>query len=43
MDKLRRENDNLKAELAMEFRHFKKPLDSASSDRVTQVNKLSFY
>lgn len=37
MEKLRRENDALKTELAMEFRQFRKPADSGSSDRVAQV------
>lgn len=37
MEKLRRENEHLKTELAMEFRQFKKPGDSGSSDRTEQV------
>lgn len=37
MEKLRQENDVLKTELAMEFRQFKKPVDSASSDRLAKV------
>lgn len=37
MEKLRRENDTLKTELAMEFRQFRKPADPGSSDRVAQV------
>lgn len=37
MEKLRRENESLKTELAMEFRQFKKPVDSSSADRIAQV------
>lgn len=37
MEKLRRENEHLKTELAMEFRQFRKPGDSGSSDRTAQV------
>lgn len=37
MEKLRRENNSLKTELAMEFRQFRKPVDSSSADRIAQV------
>lgn len=37
MEKLRRENESLKTELAMEFRQFRKPVDSSSADRIAQV------
>ncbi|CAM9300456.1 unnamed protein product, partial [Choristocarpus tenellus] len=37
MEKLRRENTGLKTELAMEFRQFKKPVDSSSTERLSQL------
>lgn len=40
MEKLRRENDSLKTELAMEFRQFRKPVDSSSVERLAQVRQL---
>lgn len=40
MEKLRCENDALKTELAMEFRQFKRPVDTGSSDRISQVEVL---
>lgn len=43
MEKLRRENDALKTELAMEFRQFRKPVDTGSSDRVVQVVCFRYY
>lgn len=39
MEKLRRENESLKTELAMEFRQFRKPVDSSSADRIAQVRQ----
>lgn len=42
MEKLRRENSSLKTELAMEFRQFRKPVDSGSADRIAQVRNISF-
>eukprot|EP00904_Undaria_pinnatifida_P006019 jgi/Undpi1/2547/HiC_scaffold_13.g05926.m1 len=39
MEKLRRENEHLKTELAMEFRQFRKPGDSSSSDRTSQLQE----
>ncbi len=39
MEKLRRENDSLKTELAMEFRQFRKPVDSSSVERLAQVRQ----
>lgn len=43
LEKLVRENETLKTELAMEFRHFKKPVDSGSSDRVIRVSCSVFF
>ena len=43
MEKLRRENEHLKTELAMEFRQFRKPGDSSSSDRTSQVLETGDY
>lgn len=37
MEKLRRENDSLKTELAMEFRQYRKPVDAGSAERTSQV------
>eukprot|EP00903_Cladosiphon_okamuranus_P016522 g15243.t1 len=39
MEKLRRENESLKTELAMEFRQFRKPVDSSSVDRIAQLHE----
>ncbi|CAM9484441.1 unnamed protein product [Scytosiphon promiscuus] len=39
MEKLRRENDSLKTELAMEFRQFRKPVDASSADRIAQLQE----
>ncbi|CBJ49101.1 outer dynein arm docking complex protein like [Ectocarpus siliculosus] len=39
MEKLRRENNSLKTELAMEFRQFRKPVDSSSADRIAQLQE----
>lgn len=43
MEKLRRENNSLKTELAMEFRQFRKPVDAGSADRVAQVRNTQMH